>query len=164
MIIWFSNGQRILDCKEIKPANPKENQPWIFIGRTDAEAEAPILWPPDVKSLTHWKRHWRWASLKAGGEGDDRGLDGWMASPTQCTWIWATSGSWWWTGKPGVLQSMGSQRVRHDSATEQQQQLLYAAMTMSGESLVHQPPLWNISPQFHPLPFQSSTTFFSLRI
>ena len=56
--------------------------------------------------------------LRAGGEGDDRGWDGWMASPTQWTWVWASSGSWWWTGRPGVLQSMGSQRVGHDSATE----------------------------------------------
>ena len=55
--------------------------------------------------------------LKA-GEGDDRGWDDWMASPTQWMWVWATSGSWWWTGKPGVLQSMGLQRVRHDWATE----------------------------------------------
>ena len=60
---------------------------------------------------THWKRPWWWPRLKAGGEGDDRGWDGWMASPTQWTWVWARSGSWWWTGKPGVLQFMGSQRV-----------------------------------------------------
>ena len=53
-----------------------------------------------------------------GEEGDDRGWDGWMASPTQWTWVWASSGSWWWTGKPGVLQSLGSQRVRHDWVTE----------------------------------------------
>ena len=61
---------------------------------------------------------WCWERLKAGGEGDDRGWDGWMASPTWWTWVWASSGSWWWTGKPGVLQSMGSQRVRHDWMTE----------------------------------------------
>ena len=69
-----------LDCKEIKPVNPKGNQSWIFIGRTDAEAEAPILCPPDVKKLIHWKRPWCWERLKAGG-GDDRGWDDWMASP-----------------------------------------------------------------------------------
>ena len=56
--------------------------------------------------------------IKAGGEGDDRGWDGWMASPTQWTWVWVSSGSWWWTGRPAVLQSMGSQRVGHDWATE----------------------------------------------
>ena len=65
-----------LDCKEIQPVHPKGNQPWIFIGRT--EAEAPILWPPDVKSW-HWKRPWCWEKLRARGEGDDRGWDGWMA-------------------------------------------------------------------------------------
>ena len=69
-----------LDCKEIKPVNPKANQSWIFIGRTNAEAEASILWPSDAKKLTHWKRPWCWEGLKAGGEGDDRGWDGWMAS------------------------------------------------------------------------------------
>ena len=70
------------------------------------------------EELTHWKRPWCWKRLKAGGEGDDRGWDGWMASPTQWTWVWVNSGSWWWTGRPSVLQSMGSQRVRHDWATE----------------------------------------------
>ena len=59
--------------------------------------------------------------LKAGGEGDDRGWDGWMASPTQWTWVWVNSGSWWWTGRPGVWQFMGLQRVGHDLATEQKQ-------------------------------------------
>jgi len=68
--------------------------------------------------LTHWKRLWCWEGLGAGGEGDDRGWDGWMASPTWWTWVSVNSGSWWWTGKPGVLQFMGSQRVRHDWATE----------------------------------------------
>ena len=61
------------------------------------------------KELTYLKRSWCWERLKAGGEGDDRGWDGWMASPTQCTWVWVNSGSYWWTGKPGMLQSMGSQ-------------------------------------------------------
>ena len=65
-----------------------------------------------------WKRPWCWERLKAGGEGDDRGWDGWMAPPTQWTWVWISSGSWGWTGKPGVLQSMGLQRVRHDRVTE----------------------------------------------
>ena len=70
------------------------------------------------EELTHWKRPWCWERLKAGGEGDNRGWDGWMASLTQWIWIWASSRSWWWTGKPGVLQSMRFQRVRHDWATE----------------------------------------------
>ena len=67
---------------------------------------------------TLWKRPWCWERLKARGEGDDRLWDGWMASLTQRTWVWVGSGSWWWTGKPGVLQSMGSQRVGHDWMTE----------------------------------------------
>ena len=107
-----------LDCKEIKPINPKGDQSWIFIGRTDAEAETPSTLPTWCEELTHLKRPWWWERLKAGGEGDDRGWDGWLASPTQCTWVWLGSGSWWCTGRPGVLQSMGSQRVRHDWATE----------------------------------------------
>ena len=64
------------------------------------------------------KRPWCCEILKAGGEGDDRGWDGWMASPTQWTWIWVNSGSWWWTGRPGMLQSMGSQRIGHNWVTE----------------------------------------------
>ena len=75
-------------------------------------------WATWCKEQTHLKRPWCWERLKAGGEGDDRGWDGWMASLTWCTWVWASSRSWWWIGKPGVLQSMGSQRVRHDWATE----------------------------------------------
>ena len=70
------------------------------------------------EEATHWKRPWCLERLKAGEEGDDSGWDGWMASPTWWTWVWVSPGSWWWTGRPGVLPSMGSQRVRHDWATE----------------------------------------------
>ena len=77
-----------LDCKEIKAVNCKGNQSWIFIGSADAEAETPM--PPDAKNWL-WKRPWCWERLKAGGEGDDRGWDGWMASPTRWTWVWASS-------------------------------------------------------------------------
>ena len=70
------------------------------------------------EELTHWKRPWCWERLKAGVEGDNRGWDCWMVSPTQWPWIWARFRSWWWTGKPGVLQSTGSQRVGHNWATE----------------------------------------------
>ena len=104
-----------LDSK-IKAVNPKGNQSWIFIGRTDAEAVTPILWPHDAKNWP-WKRPWFWERLKA-REGDDRGWDGWMASPTWWTWVWASSRSWWWTGKPSVQQSMRLQRVGHNWATE----------------------------------------------
>ena len=113
-----------LDCKEIKVVNPKGNQPCIFIGRT--EAEAPILWVTWCEEMTHWKRPWCWERLKAGGEGDDRGWDGWMASLTQRTWVWASSGRWWRTGQPGMLQSLGSQRVRHDWVIEWQQWYKYS--------------------------------------
>ena len=75
------------------------------------------------EELTYWKRPWCWERLKVGGEGDDRGWDGWMASLTQWTWIWANSRGQWRTGKPGVLQSMGLQRVGRDWVTEQQQQV-----------------------------------------
>ena len=70
------------------------------------------------EELTHWKRPWCWERLKVGGEGDNRGWDGWMVSPTQWTWVRVSSGRWWCTGRPGMLQSMGSQRVAHDWATE----------------------------------------------
>ena len=70
------------------------------------------------KELSHWKRPWCWERLKVGGEGDDRGWDGCMASLTRWTWVWVNYGSWWWTERPGVLQSMGSQRVGHDWVTE----------------------------------------------
>ena len=70
------------------------------------------------KELTDWKRPWCWEGLGAGGKGDNRGWDGWMASLTRWTWVWVNSGSWWWTGKPGMLRFMGLQRVGHDWATE----------------------------------------------
>ena len=71
-----------------------------------------------IQRADSFERPWCWEKLRAGGEGDDREWDGWMASPTQWTWIWASSGSWWWTGKPGVMQSIGLQRVKHDWVTE----------------------------------------------
>ena len=93
-----------LDCKVIKPVNPKGNQSWICIGRTDAESESPILWPPDAKNWLIGKdpdagKDWR--------QEEKRTTNGWMASPTQWTWVWASSRSWWRIEKLGVLQSMG---------------------------------------------------------
>ena len=114
-----------LDSKEIKPVNPKGNQPSIFIGRTDAEA--PILWPPDAKSWLIGKapdagKDWGQEKGVTEDEGGEQRVTendrGWMASPTQWTWVWANSRRYWRTGKPGVLQSMGLQRVGHDLATE----------------------------------------------
>ena len=107
-----------LDCKEISPVHPKGDLSWVFIGRTDAEAESPILWPPHEKSWLIGKDPDAGREWGAGGEGDDRGWDGWMASLTRWTWVWVNSRSWWWTGRPGVLWFMGSQRVRHNWATE----------------------------------------------
>ena len=106
-----------VDCKEIQPVHPKGIQSWIFTGRTDAEAGTPILCPPDANNWLTWKdldarKDWRQE------EKGTTGWDGWMASPTWWTWVWVSSGSWWWTGRPDVLQSMRLQRVRHDWATE----------------------------------------------
>ena len=106
-----------LACKEIKPGNPKGNQSWIFIGRTDAEAEAPILWPPDAKNWLLGKdpddgKDWRW---KEKVTTEDELVDGIINSMDMS---WASSRNWWWTGKPGGLQSMGSQRVGNNWATE----------------------------------------------
>ena len=94
-----------LDCKEIQPVYPNGDQSWVFLGRTNVEAETPILWPPDVKSWLIWKDPEAgkdWGQEEKGTTEDEmvgwhHQLDGW----------WASSGSWWWTGKPGVLQSMG---------------------------------------------------------
>ena len=106
-----------LDCKEIQPVYPKGNKSWIFIGRTDAEAETPIFWPPDVKNILTGKdpdvpKDWR-QEVKGTTE-----WDGWMASLTRWIWVWVSSRSWWLTGKPSMLQSMGSQRIGHNWATE----------------------------------------------
>ena len=106
-----------LDSKEIKPVNLKGNhlnihwkdRCWSWSSKTLA------TW---CEEPTHWKRLWCWERLKAGGEGEDRGPDGWMASLTQWTWVCISSRSWWWTGKPSVLQSMGSQRVKCDWVSE----------------------------------------------
>ena len=90
------------------------------------------------EELTHLKRPWCWERLRAGGEGDDRGWDGWMASWTQWTWVWVESRSWWWKGRPGVLWFMGSQRVRHNWATElnwiQSQLVLHTVPSSSNPS------------------------------
>ena len=110
--------ERPLDCKEVQPVHPKGNHSWIFIGRTDVEAETPILWPPDVKNWLIWKDSDAGKDWKQEEKRDDRGWDGWMASSTEWTWVWINSGSWWWTGRPGLLQSMGLQRVGHDWAVE----------------------------------------------
>ena len=106
---WTARRSKQSILKEISPGVHWKDWCWSWNSNTLATA---------CEELTHWKRPWCWEELGAGGEGDDRGWDGWMASPTQWTWVWVNSGSWWWTGRPGVLQFMGSQRVRHDWVTE----------------------------------------------
>ena len=106
-----------LDCKEIQPVHPNGDQSWVFIGRTDAEAITPILWPPHAKS---------WLMGKDPDAGRDWGQeDKGMTEDEMAGWhhrlnghVWVNSGSWWWTGRPGVLWFMGLQRVRHDWVTE----------------------------------------------
>ena len=115
--------ESLLDCEEIKPINPKGNHPWIFIARIDAETEVPILWPPDVKS-------WLIGKDPDVGNCEGRNRRAWQrmrwldGTPTQWTWVWANSGSRWRKEKSGMLQSMGSQRVRHDLATKQRNNIL----------------------------------------
>ena len=105
-----------LDCKEIQPVHPKDQslgvhwKDWCWSWNFNT-------WATRCEELTHLKRSWCWERLKA-GEGDNRGWGGWMASPTQWTRVWVNSRSWWWTGRPGVLQSMVSQTVVHNWATE----------------------------------------------
>ena len=106
-----------LDSKEIQPVNLKLKKPWI-LGRT--EAEAPIFWSSDSRADSLEKPQF-WERFRAKGKEGVRGWDGWMTSPMQWIWTWENFGRWWETGKPGVLQSMGLQRVGHDWVTEQQQ-------------------------------------------
>ena len=108
-----------LDCKKIQPVHPKGDQSWVFTGRTDVEAETPILWPRDAKNWLIWNdpdagKDWR---QEEKGTIEDE-MDGWMVSLTQWTWFWVDSSSWWWTGRPGMLWFMELQRVGHDWVTE----------------------------------------------
>ena len=115
-----------LDCKEIQSVHPKGNQSWIFIGRTDAEAETPKLWPSDVKNWLIWKdpdagKDWR---REEKGMTEDE-WDGWMASPTLWTWVWVGSSSWWWTGMDrdtawcAAVHGVAKSRTRLSNWTEQ---------------------------------------------
>ena len=103
-----------------KKAAKKKKQKTIKPCGSYKSVSAESIWKTLLLVLfnQNFFKNWCWERLKMGREGDDRGWDGWMASPTQCTWVWVNSGSWWWTGRPGMLQSMGLQRVRHDWATE----------------------------------------------
>ena len=106
-----------LDCKEIQPVHSEGDQPWDFFGRNDAKAETLVLWPPHAKSWLIGQDSDAgrdWGQEEKGTTEDE--MAGWHQ--TRWTWVWVNFGSWWWTGRPGMLQFMGSQRVRHDWATE----------------------------------------------
>ena len=130
-----------LDSKEIQPVHPKGNQlniPWKdWCWSWNSKTLA--TW---CEELTHWKRPWCWERLKAGGEGDERGWDYWMASPTQWTWVWASLGSWWWTGKPGVLQSTGCKEL---DSTEW---LIWTELNRTSSSEIMNPTLFTESYRF----------------
>ena len=124
---WIVAVEKTLDSKDIKAVNPKENQLWIFIGMTDAEAEAPILWPPDANNWLTGKDS-NVGRLRAGGEGGDRRWDGWVASLTQLTWVWANNRSGQETLERTAVH--GVQKVRHNLVTEKQQ-VLYLTMLLT---------------------------------
>ena len=107
---WTARRSNQSILKEISPGYTLEG----LMLKLKLQYFGHLMW----RTETHWKRPWCWERLKAEGEGDDRGWDGWVVSPTQWTWVWVNTGSWWWTGRPGLLQSLGSQRVRHDWTTE----------------------------------------------
>ena len=105
---WTARRSNRSILKEISPGSSLE----AMMLRLKLQYFGHLMWRADS-----FEKTWCWERLKVGGEGDDRGWDGWMASPTRWTWVWVNSGSWWWTGRPGVLRFMGSQRVGHDWAT-----------------------------------------------
>ena len=118
IVVLEKTLESLLDCKEIQPAHPKGDQSWVFIGRTDAEAETPVVWPPDVKSwligidpdaVKDWVQE-----EKGMTEGE---MVGWHPRLNE-QWVCVNSRSWWWTGWPGVLRFMGSQRIRRDWTSE----------------------------------------------
>ena len=128
-----------LDCKEIQPVLPKGGQSWIFTERIDAETETPIIWPPDAKNWLTGKdpdvgKDWR-QEQKGTTEDEMVGWPHWLDGR-----VWVSSVSWWWTGRPGVLQSLGSQRVRHDWATE----LILIHSPVPGNQTTTQDLMWKV--------------------
>ena len=126
-LMFIEPNERPLDSKEIKPVNPKGNQPWIFTGWTGAEAL--VLWPPNAKNRLSGKDP---EAGKDWGQEEEGTEDEMVASPTQWTWVWASSGRWKRTEEPGVLPSTGLERVGHNLEAEQQQQLVW----MSNSSMI----------------------------
>jgi len=108
-VLWTARRSNQSILKEMSPGVHWKDWCWSWNSNTLVTS---------CKELNHWKRLWCWEGLGAGGEWDDRGWEGWMASLIRWTWVWVNSGSWWWTGRPGVVQFMGWQGVRHDWATE----------------------------------------------
>ena len=106
---WTARRSNQCILKEISPGCSLEG----LVLKLKLQYFGHLMWGADS-----FEKPWCWERLRAGGEGDDRGWDGWMASLTRWTWVWVNSGSWWWTGRPGMLQSMESQRVGHDWVTE----------------------------------------------
>ena len=126
-----------LDCKEIQPVHSEGDQPWDFFGGNDAEAETPVLWPPHAKSWLIGKDFdagRNWGQEEKGTTEDE--MAGWQ-SRTRWMRVWVNSGSWWWTGRLGVLRFMGSQRVRHDWATELNWSLSYTRVFTSWWTLTN---------------------------
>ena len=119
---WTARRSNQSILKEISPEYSLKDWCWRWNSNTLA-----TWW----EELTHLKRPWCWERLKAGGQGDNRGWDGWMASLTQWTWVWVNSGRWWWTGRSGVLRFVGWQRVRHDWATELNWWFLHFVISLS---------------------------------
>ena len=107
--LWCWRLESPLDCKEIQPVHSKGGQPCRFLWKEWCSSWNSSTLATACEELTHWKRLWCWDGLRAGGEGDDRGWDGWMASLTRWTWVWVNSRSWWWTGRPGMLWFTGLQ-------------------------------------------------------
>ena len=141
---WTAKRSNQSILKEISPEYSLEYWSW---------SSSTLAW---CEELTHWKRPWCWERLKAGGEGDDRGWDGWMASPTRWTWVSSSPRSWWSTGNPGVLQSMGSQRAGDDWMTELTNWPALLPSVKFGVGLTFQPPVSVVSSgnQPHPEAFQ----------
>ena len=130
LFAWGGQSTGVSALASFLPKNSQRSEEHTSLFNVTKRSVLGVLWKDwcwswnsntlatSCEELTHWKRLWRWEGLGEGGEGDDRGWDGWMASPTRWTWVWVNSRSWWWTERPGVLLFMGSQRVRHDWVTE----------------------------------------------
>ena len=117
-VVLEKNLESPLDCKETQQVHSEGDQPWDFFGRNDAKAETPVLWTPHAKSWLIGKysdARRNWGQKEKGTAGDE--MAGWHHWLDGC-WVWVNSGSWWWTGRPGVLQFMGSQRIGHYWVTE----------------------------------------------